>query len=115
MIAPAIVVETNFSIAWAKTFLSLMEPSGHTRHPAVITVNGLENDELRESPEIRARIDEELLRHKKSSCATVAGTIFPFSMWNPNTVDDADVLYRPYQRAWERSPQCPANRSGDYV
>src|SRR5260221_11627270 len=114
MIAPAIVVETNFSIAWAKTFLSLMEPSGHPRHPAVITVNGLENDELSESPEIRARIDEELLRYKKSSCATVAGTIFPFSMWNPNTVDDADVLYRRYERAWKGIQKCPANRRGVY-
>jgi hypothetical protein len=114
MITPSVVTETNFSIAWARTFLALMEPSGNIRHPAIVVINGLENDVLPENQAIRALLDEELSKHGKNSCSTVASTIFPYSMWNPRAQDDAESLFHRYERAWPGIKKCQANRNGVY-
>src|SRR5579859_7124705 len=108
------VPESNISVAWAKAFLALMEPGGAQRHPALITVSGLDDGVIPEHPHIRARLDKELKRRGENSCATTASTIFPYSMWNPALVNDAETLYKRYDKAWPGIGKCQANRKGVY-
>jgi hypothetical protein len=114
MITPLVVQESNLSVAWARAFLELMEPGAHLRHPAVITISGFDNAVGVEDSRIRALLDAELKKHGKNSCKTVAGTIFPSSMWNPALTDDRDALFRRYDRAWPGIKKCPQNRRGVY-
>jgi hypothetical protein len=114
MITPSIVSESNLSIAWAKTFLALMNPNSNIRHPSIVIVNNLAQGDSPEHNGIRSALDSELRRHGESSCLTVANTIFPRSMWNPNTQDDAKQLFKRYEGAWPGIRKCPANRNGVY-
>jgi len=102
---------TNISDAWAQTFLGLLRSRGGEAHPAVVQIdlNGAVED-----MRIRSCLDMTLKQLKKSSCETVAGTIFPISMWNPNAEDNAEPLFARYERAWPGIRKCPANRNGVY-
>lgn len=113
MITSLVVTEKNLSRAWAKAFLETMEKGGSTRHPSVVTVNLIDGEDF-ESKEIRSLLDNELKKHGKNSCLTVANTIFPVSMWNPNIPNDDLELYKRYERAWLGIRKCPANRNGVY-
>lgn len=108
------VSERNVSVAWAKAFLALMQPGGGHRHPAVVSMDHLESASAVEDAAIRGRLDKELKKHKSNSCSTVAGTLFPNSMWNHAITNDADALYTRYEKAWPGIAKCPANRNGVY-
>lgn len=113
MISDLAITDSNLSLVWAKTFFALMTPGGTQRHPAVITLNVSDGAPL-EHPEVRARLDKELKATKSSLCGTVAGTLFPSSMWNQEAANDARVLYSRYAKAWPKIAKCPANRNGVY-
>jgi hypothetical protein len=108
------ITESNISIAWAKGFLELMNSNGGIAHPAVIIINGLSEDKQLEDWTIRTRLDKELKRLQKTRCASVSGTIFPSSMWNPASEHGADLLFERYNKAWPGISKCPANRKGVY-
>lgn len=114
MMSMLTIYEPNISIAWAKAFLELMETSGGQRHPAIVIIHGLDDDVLAEDQNIRLRLDQELKKYAINNCATVAGTIFPYSMWNAALVDDAKVLFKRYEKAWPGISKCPTNRNGVY-
>lgn len=114
MITALSVSEDNLSIAWAKAFLDLMSPGGGQRHPAVVSINNVDRAQDIEVPAIRSRLDDELRLSELNLCGTVAGTLFPYSMWNPNARNDAQSLYARYSRAWPAIAKCPANRNGVY-
>jgi hypothetical protein len=80
---PRLIEDTNLSLAWARALLTLMQPSVGELVPLQVTLN-LKTEEPLEIPEIRRALDADLKGKKKFSCETVAGTIFPYSMWNPN-------------------------------
>lgn len=105
---------TNLSIAWGRAFLELMKPGAGVRHPSIITIQGFDTAVGVEDPHIRARLDLELKLHGKKLCNTVAGTIFPSSMWNPSLTNDAEVLFERYNRAWPGIKISPQNRKGVY-
>lgn len=105
---------SNLSVAWAKTFLDLMTRPGGVCHPSVVIISGLEAGVDIEDLSIRSRLDLELKLFNQKSCATVAGTIFPSSMWNPKFPNDMDVLFERYQKAWPGIARCEANRKGVY-
>ena len=111
---PLVVSETSLSVAWARAFLALMEKGASMRTPAVISINGIEDGHSLENSKIRTALDETLKKNSDSSCATVANTIFPQSMWNPNAENDAALLYQRYEKAWEGIKKCPQNRNGVY-
>ncbi|ABE30414.1 hypothetical protein DR64_258 [Paraburkholderia xenovorans LB400] len=114
MIKPLFKSASSISEAWADVFLSTMEKGGATRHPVVVTIDGLEHNREIEVPSIRTRLDTELVAFSENKCNTVANTIFPMSMWNPHLDDDADALFRRYERAWPGIKKCPANKYGVY-
>lgn len=112
---PLVVSEENLSLAWAKAFLASMEPGAQQHHPAMVSINHLEGVES--PPEeilIRELLDAELKKHKLKSCATVAGTIFPTSMWNSTIEKNAEHLFARYEKAWPGIAKCPANKKGVY-
>lgn len=108
------ITDTNLSYAWAKAFLALMAPGGSQRHPAVIIIEHLEDISNVEDSTIRLRLDKELKKHKSNLSSTVAGTLFPSSMWNSALKDDAGALYARYEKVWPGIAKCPANRKGVY-
>lgn len=114
MISPLIITDTNLSRAWARTFLALTEPGGSVRHPAVITINNIGEEAPIECDRIRSLLDAELKKHGSNRCATVAGTLFPKSMWNDQVAMDASLVYERYEKAWPYIEKCPANRRGVY-
>ena len=115
MITPLVSApQSNLSVAWAHAFLSLREKGRSVRHPAVVTITGFAGSTQIEDADIRHRLDQELKSHGKKSCATVAGTIFPSSMWNPKLSNDMDVLFARYEHAWPGISKCSPNRKGVY-
>jgi hypothetical protein len=105
------IQNTNLSIAWAQSFLSLMQPGVTEITPLIVTVDGLETGSLTEDEEIKRALNNAL--PASSSCDTVANTIFPKSLWNPRR--DRSLLYERYlKRVWPRVKMCSANRRGTY-
>jgi hypothetical protein len=110
---PNVIADTNLSLVWGKAFMALMEPGCSEISPLVVRIHGFKGMPD-EHPDIRHRLDEVLQRHGEQPCHTVAGTIFPQSMWNPALSNDAEVLFQRYGRAWRGIKKCPQNRIGVY-
>ena len=108
-------VESNISHAWARVFIELMNSPSSIRHPALITINIFFDDTAAvEDVSIKQRLDRELLRYDEYSCETVASTIFPISMWNPQLNNDSEILFERYEKAWPGIERCRANQKGVY-
>lgn len=107
------IEESNISLAWAKAFLALISPGQSESHSVRVTIADFEPEKA-EHAKIRQRLDNELSKRRLNSCATVAGTIFPFSMWNQSLAHNDTALYTRYEKAWPGIRKCPANRNGAY-
>ncbi len=108
-------VDTNISHAWARAFIDLMDTPSGIRHPAFVSINlFFDETSVIEDLVIKQRLDQELLRYDEYSCETVASTIFPMSMWNPNLRNDSEILFERYMKAWPGIEKCRANRKGVY-
>jgi thymidylate synthase len=106
------IENSNLSLAWGEAFLALMLPGCTEIAPLAVTVTGIAGDNIDEHEGIRKLMDKALADHK-SSCNTVANTIFPKSLWNPQR--DRALLYERYlKHAWPRVHKCPANYRGTY-
>jgi len=92
---PWVVTDNNLSKAWARAFLKSMSPKKELI-PLVVIVTELNNGVGWEDMEIRRLLDTSLQKMGKQSCNTVANTIFPESLWNPN--GDRDQLYNRYKK-----------------
>ena len=106
------VENSNLSFAWTEAFLALMVPGCAEITPLVVTVTGIDGGKIEENEEIRRLLDKTLARNR-SSCHTVANTIFPKSLWNP--AREQKLLYERYlKHAWPRVKRCHANNRGTY-
>jgi hypothetical protein len=76
------IEEADLSVAWAKA-LRLACANGREVAPLIVSVVAQEDGSIRETPSIRSEIEAVLKTAKKQSVETVAGTIFPQSLWNP--------------------------------
>lgn len=105
----------NLSIAWARAFLAAAAP-GISRElsPLVVTVTDMVDGEAQEILTIRQALDAQLKTLSKQSCHTVANTVFPQSMWNPNEEDGAEKLFQRYDNLWPAIKRFQANRQGTY-
>jgi len=65
-----------------------------------------------ENEEVKRLLDQTLKQQKEWSCETVANTIFPQSLWNPEY--DRQHLFDRYMSIWPRIHNEPANRHGTY-
>ena len=80
-----IIQNSNLSLAWADTFLKLMDPGVSELIPLIVVIEGFNNGQPEENDIIRNELDSTLNKLNMSSCETVANTIFPRSLWNPRT------------------------------
>ena len=78
---PKVISETNLSVAWGKAFLEVFESTEVS--PLVVEVKDIARGGLTENQLIRDALDEALEAYGKGSCNTVANTIFPRGLWNP--------------------------------
>lgn len=92
----------NLSLAWAETFLHLMEPGITELTPKIVTVTDFFNQDAIEHTELRQYLDNQLKANKHHTCEEVAGTIFPASLWNPAAQNDDRLLYERYDKIWHR-------------
>jgi thymidylate synthase len=90
------IIDENLSYAWGKALLLLHEEGIKEIHPLFVTIKNIKNNTPAEDTEIRDRLDRLLAKHNKYSCNTVANTIFPASLWNPDK--DRKLLYERYRR-----------------
>lgn len=105
-----LVQAPNLSIAWARAYLKVSDSRNHCENLTVaFTVS--ETEDL-ETPQIRALVDGALALGGMPSCNTVAGTIFPKSLWNPDM--PREKLFERYDRAWKQITKCRNNRKGTY-
>lgn len=108
---PVTIVEDNLSVAWAKAFLLTME-AGEIA-PLIVVIRLHNEGHLDEVQTIRRALDDELEEGVRGlSCQTVANTIFPLSLWNPQA--GRRELYNRYFKILPRILKDPHNRYGVY-
>jgi hypothetical protein len=106
-----IVTESSLSFAWARALKLSHEARGAELHNLYVTVDVSDKESV-ENRDIKALLESELQRQQLSSCETVAGTIFPWSLWNKHS--PRSVLYERYTNILPRIVKHPANRRGIY-
>ena len=111
----------NLSDAWVRTFKKCMETPRATIASAIVSFDIMEEDNSwqLETPEIRSALDSVLNKFKivsanQSNIETVAGTIFPESVWK-RSKNSREELFRIYDKMWPLIKKCrPANTHGTY-
>lgn len=110
---PFMITDTNLSRAWVRGFLAVTEPGPGKIVPMVVTITDIDPARPIESEPIRQVLDRALAQQGAASCATVANTIFPRSMWNPAA--PRAQLFARYERAFPRIKRADgANKYGTY-
>jgi len=116
------IEETDVSTAWAKAFLKVITRGVYELSPLVVTVT-MDDDPAPEVDTIRTALDKCIREFRASNnenlkkihtVHTVANTIFPYSYWNPNAANDAELLYDRFEKAWPRLKKCSQNKRGSY-
>ena len=112
MMSKSLTIEgENLSVVWAKAFLHLMSKGEIA--PLTVVIRGISTGEPLEIAPIRDLLDDALSTYRKGlSCHEVANTIFPISLWNPQT--DRHQLYDRYLRIMPRVLRHRRNRNGVY-
>ncbi len=110
MNSPMVIEENNLSVAWGKAFLGVVR--AREIAPLVVVIKELDNAEPPEVPAIRDALDHTLEAAGKGSCHTVANTIFPSWMWNPEA--DRGELFERYYKILPRVRRHQGNRYGVY-
>lgn len=105
-----VVAGSNLSEAWARAFLRVAETPKRELVPLVVTVTTPFG--VQERADIRAFVDAALAEAGEPSVNTVAGTIFPTSLWN--RAQPRATLYDRYELIWPRIKKVAQNRRGTY-
>lgn len=108
----------NLSNAWAQAFLKCYNASGSEISPGIVSFDvgdgekwSLENKETRQAIDGQLKICSE--SSNPSNVETVAGTIFPQSIWN-RCNGDRDRLFAEYEKIWPLVRKCANNNRGTY-
>lgn len=103
----------NISLAWIDAMQRVNNSHDGELQPLVISVSSFRDSGPEESIPIRNILDAALQERKLYSCETVANTIFPQSMWNPEF--NRQVLFERYMRILPQIKRSsPSNRYGIY-
>lgn len=108
----------NISQAWANAFVQCLESPDKILHSAVVRINVANDGKENEIPEIRKIVDTQLRALLKKTgvqnvVKTVAGTIFPESIWQL-AKGDRHQFYREYEKALPFIRHKLVNRRGTY-
>lgn len=108
----------NLSEAWAKAFIECWNTPGLTLTPGIVqfTVDGKHEDIEQEN--IRELLEKQPYYQSRkpfnhSYIETVAGTIFPQSIWSYSN-NDRELFYDLYKKAWPFIKKVKDNRKGVY-
>ena len=107
---PLIIEERNLSVAWGKAFLEVFKANEVS--PLVVVIKDLDGGGPPEAPSIREALDGALETEHKGLCHTVANTIFPIGLWNPEA--GREELFERYLRILPRLGKHKGNRNGLY-
>ena len=108
---PVTVMANNLSVVWGRAFVDVFHAGEIS--PLVVQINCLNNEEPSEITDIRDALDATLYEEAGGlSCDQVANTIFPISLWNPDT--HRNELYKRYFRISDRILRHHRNRNGVY-
>ena len=107
---PMLIEECNLSVAWGKVFLKAYEAK--IVSPLVVAIDNLDGGEDPELLPIRNALDQVLKAEGQGSCHTVANTIFPKSLWNPEA--GRETLFERYRNLLPRLRKHKGNRNGLY-
>ncbi|MGA3113509.1 MAG: thymidylate synthase [Syntrophobacteraceae bacterium] len=110
----------NLSAAWAKAFVKCWNASGNVLAPEIVCFDVDEENrswEL-ETASIRCSLEEQLVTFgicsaNQSNIETVAGTIFPESIWK-RCHGDREKLFSEYDEMWPQIQKCGRNHRGTY-
>jgi thymidylate synthase len=108
-----VIIESQKSIseAWGKAFLKLYKKNEIS--PLIISATGFDNSlNIPEDQKIREALDQSLMDSNQNSVNTVANTIFPWSLWNPNK--SRKELYLRHIKILPSIESCRANQRGHY-
>lgn len=108
------VEEPGVTLAWGRALKTIMRPGPKEIAPLTVAITGDDSKQvLSEDAGIRKALDELLKANGKSSVHTVANTIFPCSLWNPDRSRQA--LFDRYQCIVKRVRHAASqNRHGVY-
>jgi hypothetical protein len=107
-----VIEHENLSYAWTSAFNEIVGAPAHEIVPLVVCITGFDQGVVHEDQRIRTLLDAALRAEGHQSIRTVASTIFPSSLWNPNNPPQ-DLFHR-YERVLPRLHRCPLNRNGVY-
>lgn len=111
----SLITGPNLSLAWAEALCRCHSAPGATLGPAIVEFDAPEFEHGLEDNQIRMELDAHLAATKatKKTIETVAGTIFPESIWNLS--DNRHNLYAQYSAAFPRIKRSSRdNRRGVY-
>jgi len=114
--------ETTISAAWSRALLQMLKPGVTEIAPMIVSVDLDDTTGFDRETEIQRWLDKTIVELRRSnpackklqSTGTVSNTIFPNSMWNPNSADGAEKLFERFERAWPKIKKCHQNRRGSY-
>lgn len=108
------IEEPNLSTAWAASMKAAYADGKQEIVPLVVSITGFDNSgKVIEDPNIRSALDQYLAQTGDQTVETVANTIFPVSMWNPNA--PRAQLFERYSRMFSRLQAASTkNRHGVY-
>lgn len=108
------IEEPNLSVAWAASLEAAYETRKKDIVPLVVSTTGFDaSNNVIEEPSIRTALDTYLASTQKQSVDTVANTIFPVSLWNPNA--PRSQLFQRYNQIFSRIQKATLkNRHGVY-
>ena len=109
---PVVIESESVSTAWALAFSEIADAPKHEIVPLIVCITGFDGNVAHEDRRIRALLDAELRANGKQTIRTVASTIFPSSLWNPNK--PAKNLFDRYLRVLPRLHKCRPNHNGLY-
>ena len=113
------IVGANISLAWAKAFIKCFEAPGGILSPAIVRICIKDDESVTETLEIRKIVEKQLqsvINEKpalQSVVETVAGTIFPSSVWRLSK-GDRHAFYKRYESMLPFIRRKRANRRGTY-
>lgn len=112
------IVGLNLSHAWANALVKCYEAPGGVLSPAMVYFPACSPDGNVETAEIRAILESQLADpkkfiHNQSVIETVAGTIFPESVWR-HSQGHRETFYRKYENMLPFIRRKQSNRRGVY-
>lgn len=113
------ILGSNISTAWAQAFIQCHRTAGGVLSPAIVRISIPDGDDPVESPELRKIVNQQLQPLLKKPAPlqdvvdTVAGTIFPESIW-ALAKGDRKAFFKMYEAMIPRIKRKNTNRRGTY-